>query len=119
MRYIIGLLCILFAALVFAAASQGLKWNAVTTYEDGTTIESTQKVVYLVFDTTGKQVGSTFTPTLAASALPADGCYFVRAAFYAQDTNSIIPGSQSDASTTYCIKPPQKRPTIPTGVTAK
>jgi hypothetical protein len=119
MRYILGLLCVLFAALVFAAASQGLKWSAVTTYEDDTAIESTQKVVYLVFDTTGKQVGSTFTPTLAASALPSDGCYFVRAAFYAQDTNSIIPGSQSDASSTYCIKPPPKRPATPTGLSGR
>lgn len=113
MRYILGLLCLLFANSVFAAASEGLKWTAITTYDDGSTIESTQKVVYLVYDAASKQVASTFAVTVPASALPADGCYTVRTALYAQATNSVVPNSQSATpSNTYCTKPappPQKR----------
>lgn len=110
---------LLLATVVYAAASQGLKWNASVTYDDGTPIEATQKVVYLVYDSAGKQVASTFALTVAGSALPVDGCYFLRAALYAQDTNSVVPGSQSDPSATVCTKAPQKRVAIPTGVGAQ
>jgi len=118
MKYILGLLCILFANSVFAAASRGLVWPASTTYEDdGKPLAAGEKVVYIVYDSTGKRVASTFATTVPGSLLPADGCYYIRAAFYATDTNSEVPGSLSLKQTeTTCIKPPQKRASAPASI---
>jgi hypothetical protein len=126
MRYILGSLCVLFAAVALAAASQGLKWNAVATYSDGTPLANGEKAVYLVYSQdTGTQVYSTTDISAAASKLPADGCYYLKAALYATATNSVVPGSESIPTSAACLKPvpppppPQKRLSTPTGFGAQ
>lgn len=111
-------LAALVATVCLAAASRGLVWPASTTYEDdGKPLAAGEKVVYIVYDSTGKRVASTFATTVPGSLLPADGCYYVRAAFYATDTNSEVPGSLSVKQTeTLCIKPPQKRAAAPASI---
>jgi len=119
MKITLALASLLIATVCFAAASQGLKWNGVTTYSDGTSIAASEKAVYLVYSQdTGAQVYSTIDISAAASKLPADGCYYLKAALYAPATNSIVPNSESIPTSAVCTKaapPPQKRMATPTG----
>jgi hypothetical protein len=126
MRILVALAALLLATVSIAAASSGLKWSASESYEDGSPIESAQKIVYLVYDAAGKQVGSRFETSIAGSALPADGCYRVKAALYSADTNGIIPASESltfsPSGCTKALPPPppvQKRVAAPASVVAQ
>ena len=119
MRTLFALAALLLAAVAIAAASAGLKWDAVLTYDDGSAFPTDQKVVYLVYDSAGKQVASTFVPTVTAAQLPSDGCYSISAAMYSAAINGIVPASESKPAPPYCLKPPpppQKRLATPTGV---
>jgi len=94
-----------------AAASKGLAWDAVTTYEDGSAIEASAQVAYTVYDSAGKFVLGTLNTSAAASKLPADGCYVVTAALYSATTNSKIAGTEGDptpnaACTSVPVAPP-------------
>lgn len=120
-RVLPALCALLISAICYAAASQGLKWNAVTTDSDGAALDPGVKIVYAVISQdTGKQVYSTFDLGALGSKLPADGCYYLKAAFYASATNSIIPNSDSIPTSAACTKatpppPVQKRAATPTG----
>jgi hypothetical protein len=107
----------LVATAAIAAASQGLKWSASVTYDDGTPIETTKKVVYLIFDASnGKQVYSTPNLIAAASNLPADGCFYMHAAILNDAGTGVVEGSQSAPTTQKCTKPAtpvQKRVSMP------
>ncbi len=118
----------LIPSLTFAAASEGLKWDAVNTYDvsNGTKapLNSGEEVVYLILNAVdGKQVASVRKATsIAASALPADGCYVVKAAIYDPTKNSYLPNEISLPTASYCTKPAPppsltKRLSTPTGLT--
>ena len=93
------------SSVALAAAGQGLKWSASTTYDDGTAIEADKKVVYLVFNNAdGKQVLSTLDLSAAASRLPTDGCYYVHAAILNAAGTGIVAGSSSAPTEAKCTK---------------
>lgn len=118
MRRIAALLLIPVATIALAAAGQGLRWSATTTYADGSALEAGKKVVYLVFDSSnGKQVYSTASLTAGKDRLPADGCYYLMAAFANDAGTGIIEGSQSAPTDPKCTKtvPVQKRLATPAG----
>lgn len=118
-RFLLIALTLAIPGSCFAAASQGIAWLA-SKYEDGTPIESTAKVVYMVFAATdNRQVGSTFNLVFAASLLPTDGCYYIKAAIYDQPSNAYVPGTMSDASATVCTKAPVRKVAAPIGVIAQ
>ncbi len=98
-------------AIAYAAAGQGFKWSASTTYDDGSQIEASKKVVYLGFNSAdGKQVFSTTDLSIAASKLPADGCYYLMGAILNDTGTGVVPGSIGAPTETKCTT---ARPTPP------
>jgi hypothetical protein len=118
-----SLVLLLGVTAAIASASGGLKWSPSITYEDGSPVESTEKVVYLVYDANGKQVASTFDPGISGSKLPTDGCYRLKGALYSTAINGIVPASEStNFSAQTCIAPTpppkvQKRVATPLNIT--